>query len=180
MKWLISLKFCFHWSLSGRPLIPSPFKPSVAWIHWVSAHITAFLGCLSQAFARSSDSRLWGQWTLYIIKPSQWGELIFFPSLRSRETGHVMLPSITEEKFCGVIRLVSHDLMLNRIRKWLHPLLGLTEQSPPTLFIQTWILAIWGLSQKKGGGGGIQPWNERFWNSVFLMKCGQGFFKKSI
>lgn len=51
----------------------------------------------------------------------------------------------------GRPQLVLHDLMLSREGKWLHPLLGPTEQSPPTLFIQTGILAIWGLSQKKGG-----------------------------
>ena len=45
------------------------------------------------AFARSSDSRLWGQWTLYIIKPWQLGELIFFFSPKSGETGRVMWPS---------------------------------------------------------------------------------------
>lgn len=95
IKLLIIQKFCFRWSLSGRLLIRSHLKHSVAWTHLVSAHITAFLGCRSQALARSSDSRLWGQRTLYIIKHSQLGEFISF-SLRSRERIHVVLPSIME------------------------------------------------------------------------------------
>ena len=49
------------------------------------------------AFARSSDSRLWGQWTLYIIKPWQLGELNFFFSPRKAEKQDVLCgPPVTE------------------------------------------------------------------------------------
>lgn len=130
----------------------SRLKHSVAWTHWVSAHITAFLGCHSQALARSSDSCLWGQWTLRIIKCSQLEEIVFFsaPSLLGQRI-RVALPLGPSVRRWWSPQLLLRDLMLSREGKWLHPLLGPTEQSPPTLFIQAGILAIWGLSQKKGG-----------------------------
>lgn len=128
----------------------SHLKHLVAWTHWVSAHITAFLGCHSQALARSSDSCLWGQWTLCIIKCSQLGEILFCSIPPQAKSMCSIAPWFPGEEVVES-PAAFHDLMLLREGKWLHPLLGPTEQSPPTLFIQTGILAIWGLSQKKGG-----------------------------
>ena len=38
MKWLITLKFYLHWSLSERLPIPARWKHSVAWIHGFCPH----------------------------------------------------------------------------------------------------------------------------------------------
>lgn len=153
----------------------SHLKPSVAWTLWVSAHITAFLGCHSQALADHLTVPV--RSTHFIHNEMLTATRKPFCSVSPWASIHAPLPLVPWWG-ASASHLVSHDLVLSRVGKWLHPLLGPTEQSPPTLFIQTGILAIWGLSQKERGKN--QPWNERFWNSVFRMKCGQGFFLKSI
>lgn len=70
--------------------------------------------------------------------------------------------------------------MLNWIRKWLHPLLGLTEKSPPTLFIQTGILAIWGLSQKKEEKKKSNPGMNAFETLYSWWNAAKDSLKKTI